>query len=84
MQLGQEPAILFIHGLSGCRQKWLENIPAAADDSAGVPDFGASQMPATPISIQGYAETFLALCREPGMIARLSSAGSWAQNSLTS
>ena len=71
VQLGQGPAILFIHGLSGCWQNWLENIPAAAVDhrviALDLPGFGASQMPAAPISIQGYAEVCVAVCRALGI-----------------
>src|SRR6478672_5859249 len=53
-------AVVFVHGLGGCWQNWLENLPAAA--AAGyraialdLPGFGRSEMPDEPISITSYA-----------------------------
>lgn len=53
-------AIVWIHGLSGSWQNWLENLPALADAgfrcvALDLPGFGASPMPAETISISGYA-----------------------------
>ncbi len=66
VELGDGSPIIFIHGLSGCWQNWLENIPAAARHhrvvAVDLPGFGASQTPRLPISIPGYAETFVSLC----------------------
>jgi pimeloyl-ACP methyl ester carboxylesterase len=52
--------IVWIHGLSGSWQNWLENLPAFA--AAGyrciamdLPGFGASEMPAETITIARYA-----------------------------
>jgi pimeloyl-ACP methyl ester carboxylesterase len=52
--------IVWIHGLSGSWQNWLENLPVLA--AAGwrciamdLPGFGASEMPAEKITIAGYA-----------------------------
>lgn len=65
-------AVVFVHGLGGCWQNWLENIPALA--AAGyrviapdLPGFGRSQMPAHPISITGFAATVDALCGALGL-----------------
>ena len=51
--------IVWIHGLAGCWQNWLENLPVLA--AAGyrcvaldLPGFGASPMPSAPITISGY------------------------------
>jgi pimeloyl-ACP methyl ester carboxylesterase len=50
---------VFIHGLSGCWQNWLENIPHFARThrviALDLPGFGASPMPARKITINGYA-----------------------------
>jgi pimeloyl-ACP methyl ester carboxylesterase len=56
---------MFVHGLSGCWQNWLENIPHFARDhrviAVDLPGFGESEMPAKPISISRYADTIDAL-----------------------
>jgi len=55
------PAVVFLHGLAGCWQNWLENIvPLAADHrviAIDLPGFGESPVPAGPISVSGYART---------------------------
>jgi pimeloyl-ACP methyl ester carboxylesterase len=55
---GLEP-IVFVHGLGGCWQNFLENIPRAASEGRraigiDLPGFGFSEMPAEDISISGY------------------------------
>ena len=66
IDLGSGPPILFIHGLSGSWQNWLEQLPVFARDHRVVtfdlPGFGASEMPAEPISISGYGRLVDALC----------------------
>jgi pimeloyl-ACP methyl ester carboxylesterase len=54
-----EPAMVFIHGLAGSWQNWLENLPhfAAAGHrviALDLPGFGASEPPRSKISIPGY------------------------------
>jgi pimeloyl-ACP methyl ester carboxylesterase len=65
IDLGAGPPIVFIHGLSGSWQNWLEQVPVFARDHRVVafdlPGFGASPMPAQEISISGYAHTVDAL-----------------------
>ena len=56
----RKPAVVFIHGLNGSWQNWLENLPhfAAAGHRViafDLPGFGASPMPPDAISIPGYA-----------------------------
>lgn len=51
--------VVFVHGLSGCWQNWLENLPVLADAgfrcvALDLPGFGASPMPRERISISGY------------------------------
>jgi len=60
LDIGQGASTLvFLHGLSGCWQNWLQTIPEFARDHRVIaidfPGFGQSQMPADPISIPGYA-----------------------------
>ncbi len=58
VDIGEGPAVVLLHGLSGCWQNWLETIPDLARDhrviAVDLPGFGASEMPADPISIPGY------------------------------
>ena len=65
VDLGDGPPLIFIHGLSGCWQNWLEQIPHFARDhrviAVDLPGFGQSEMPAKDISISGYADTIDAL-----------------------
>jgi 4,5:9,10-diseco-3-hydroxy-5,9,17-trioxoandrosta-1(10),2-diene-4-oate hydrolase len=66
---GEDP-IIFIHGLAGCWQNWLENIPHFAQDrrviAMDLPGFGHSEMPAEKISISGYGRTVEAILDELG------------------
>jgi len=70
IELGSGPPLLLIHGLS-CWQSWLENICFFARDhrviAMDLPGFGASQAPAEPISISGYARMLDALCDALGV-----------------
>ncbi len=68
VDMGSGPPVIFIHGLSGCWQNWLENIPHFARDhrviAVDLPGFGHSEMPAEPISMNGYAAAIDALMSE--------------------
>jgi pimeloyl-ACP methyl ester carboxylesterase len=68
---GAGPALLFIHGLGGCWQNWLLNIPAFMERhrviAPDLPGFGESPLPAEEISIRGYAKAADALCDELGV-----------------
>jgi pimeloyl-ACP methyl ester carboxylesterase len=65
IELGSGPPIVFVHGLSGSWQNWLEQLPVLARDHRVVafdlPGFGASEMPAEQVSISGYARWLDAL-----------------------
>lgn len=67
---GRDP-LIFIHGLSGCWQNWLEQIPHFARDrrviAVDLPGFGQSEMPAEEISISGYADAIDALMQQLGI-----------------
>ena len=62
----REGTVVFIHGLSGCWQNWLENLPRFARErrciALDLPGFGRSEMPAGDISISGYARCVDELC----------------------
>ena len=66
-ELGEGPPILFVHGLGGCWQNWLENMPAMAKlghraIALDLPGFGASPMPPDGISIPAYGELLGDFC----------------------
>jgi pimeloyl-ACP methyl ester carboxylesterase len=65
VDIGEGPIVLMVHGLSGCWQNWLENIPHFAKDhrviAMDLPGFGESEMPAKDITISRYADTIDAL-----------------------
>jgi pimeloyl-ACP methyl ester carboxylesterase len=59
-ELGEGPAIVFIHGLGASWQSWLEQMPDFAKDhrvvAMDLPGFGYSEMPREEISIEYYAQ----------------------------
>jgi pimeloyl-ACP methyl ester carboxylesterase len=68
------PPVVFVHGLSGSWQNWLENLPhfAAAGHRVvafDLPGFGQSQMPTSKISIPGYGRFVDALLDQLGVSA---------------
>jgi pimeloyl-ACP methyl ester carboxylesterase len=72
IEMGEgDPPILFVHGLSGSWQNWLENIPHFARKhrvvTLDLPGFGESQMPSEDISIPGYGRCLDAVCDELGL-----------------
>jgi pimeloyl-ACP methyl ester carboxylesterase len=61
--------VVFIHGLGGCWQNWLENVPRMAAEGRRVialdlPGFGFSEMPREDISISGYGNCVNSVCDE--------------------
>jgi pimeloyl-ACP methyl ester carboxylesterase len=67
-QDASRPPVIFIHGLSGCWQNWLEQLPLFARDqrviAVDLPGFGQSEMPDEPISMSNYADAIDALMTE--------------------
>jgi pimeloyl-ACP methyl ester carboxylesterase len=61
IELGEGPPIVFVHGLSGSWQNWLEQLPAFGAEhrvvALDLPGFGYSPMPSEKITISGYART---------------------------
>jgi pimeloyl-ACP methyl ester carboxylesterase len=68
---GSDLDLIFIHGLSGCWQNWLEQLPHFAREhrvvAMDLPGFGASPLPPWEISIERYALLVRDLCAELGV-----------------
>jgi pimeloyl-ACP methyl ester carboxylesterase len=68
---GEREPIVFVHGLGGQWQNWLENLPRAAQDrrviALDLPGFGLSPMPRERITIPGFGQTVDALCELLGL-----------------
>jgi pimeloyl-ACP methyl ester carboxylesterase len=68
---GPREPVVFVHGLGGQWQNWLENIPHAAQErrviALDLPGFGLSPMPRDTITIPGYGRTVNALCEQLGL-----------------
>jgi len=71
IDIGEGPPIVFIHGLSGSWQNWLENIPEFAQDhrviAVDLPGFGESELPPEDITIPGYGRFVDAFLSEIGV-----------------
>ena len=67
IEIGSGPPVVFVHGLGGSWQNWLENLPATAEAgyraiAVDLPGFGASEMPREKSSISGYGRWVDSLC----------------------
>ncbi len=71
VEMGQGPPIVFVHGLSGAWQNWLEQIPYFARShrvvAVDLPGFGASPMPPWEISIPAYGTFLRDFCERLGV-----------------
>jgi pimeloyl-ACP methyl ester carboxylesterase len=78
VELGEGPPVLFVHGLSGAWQNWLENIPEFARDhrvvAVDLPGFGSSPMPSWDLTIPEYGRFVRDFCERIG-VARCSLVG---------
>jgi len=65
-EMGTGPPLLFVHGLGGAWQNWLENIPVLARThrviALDLPGFGDSPMPDWKINIRNYGSMVLDFC----------------------
>jgi pimeloyl-ACP methyl ester carboxylesterase len=63
--------IVFVHGLGGCWQNFLENIPHFARHrrvvALDLPGFGQSPLPSWPISVPSHGRVLLDFCRQLGL-----------------
>jgi pimeloyl-ACP methyl ester carboxylesterase len=68
---GDEPPAVLVHGLGGCWQNWLENIPRLAQErrviAMDLPGFSFSEMPNEDITISNYARTVVELMDAVGV-----------------
>jgi pimeloyl-ACP methyl ester carboxylesterase len=71
IRLGHGPALVFVHGLSGCWPNWLEQMAVFAPSNDVVamdlPGFGHSPGEAGEVSMHGYAELLAGLLDELGI-----------------
>ena len=71
VEMGEGPSVVFIHGLAGCWQNWLENIPYFARKhrvvALDLPGFGGSPMPPWEISIPAYGRFLRDFCERLGV-----------------
>lgn len=65
------PPVVFVHGLGGAWQNWLENLPRVAQDrrvlALDLPGFGRSEMPTRHISIPSYGRCVNEFCQKLGL-----------------
>jgi pimeloyl-ACP methyl ester carboxylesterase len=63
--------IVFVHGISGNWQNWLENLPRFAQErrvlALDLPGFGASEDPAEEATMPGYGRSLEAFCDQLGL-----------------
>jgi pimeloyl-ACP methyl ester carboxylesterase len=71
VEIGEGRPILFVHGISGCWQNWLENLPHFGAGQRAIaldlPGFGASPMPSWPIEMTAYARLLGDFCEKLGI-----------------
>lgn len=71
VDFGSGEPVLFVHGMSASWRWFLEVMPAVAKNrrviSLDLPGFGASGIPAEPITMRLYARMVEAFCRELGL-----------------
>ena len=71
VELGEGEPILFLHGISGSWQNWLENLPRFARThrviALDLPGFGASPMPSWEIDLPAYGRLIHDFCEKIGV-----------------
>jgi pimeloyl-ACP methyl ester carboxylesterase len=71
VEIGEGDPIVFVHGISGSWQNWLENLPHFARCRRAIaldlPGFGASPMPAWPIDMFAYGRLLHDFCEKLGI-----------------
>jgi pimeloyl-ACP methyl ester carboxylesterase len=70
-EIGEGEPIVFVHGLSGCWQNWLENLPHFGRGRRAIaldlPGFGASPMPSWEIDMPAYGRLLHDFCEKLGV-----------------
>ncbi len=71
VEIGEGEPIVFIHGLSGSWQNWLENLPRFGRGRRAIaldlPGFGKSPMPSWPIEMRAYGQLVHDFCEKIGV-----------------
>jgi pimeloyl-ACP methyl ester carboxylesterase len=71
VEVGEGEPIVFVHGISGCWQNWLENLPHFGRThrviALDLPGFGASPMPGWEIDIPAYGRLLHDFCEKVGV-----------------
>ena len=70
-EIGEGEPIVFVHGISGSWQNWLENLPHFGRTHRAIaldlPGFGASPMPSWPIDMPAYGRLLHDFCEKLGI-----------------
>jgi pimeloyl-ACP methyl ester carboxylesterase len=68
VEMGEGDPIVFVHGISGSWQSWLENLPHFARThrviALDLPGFGRSPMPSWPIDVPAYGRLLHDFCEK--------------------
>ncbi len=71
VEIGEGEPIVFVHGISGSWQNWLENLPHFGRERRAIaldlPGFGASPMPSWGIEIPAYGRLLHDFCEKLGV-----------------
>jgi pimeloyl-ACP methyl ester carboxylesterase len=71
VEIGEGPPIVFVHGISGSWQNWLENLPHFGRNhrviALDLPGFGSSPMPSWPIDMPAYGRLLHDFCEKLGL-----------------
>jgi pimeloyl-ACP methyl ester carboxylesterase len=71
VEIGEGRPVLFVHGISGCWQNWLETLPRLGAGRRAIaldlPGFGASPMPSWPIEMVSYGRLLGDFCEKLGV-----------------
>jgi pimeloyl-ACP methyl ester carboxylesterase len=71
VEIGEGEPVLFLHGISGCWQNWLENLPHFGRGrrviALDLPGFGASPMPSWGIDMPAYGRLVHDFCKRLGV-----------------
>jgi pimeloyl-ACP methyl ester carboxylesterase len=71
VEIGEGKPIVFVHGISGCWQNWLENLPNFGRTHRAIafdlPGFGESPMPSWKIDIPAYGRLLHDFCEKIGV-----------------
>lgn len=78
-EIGEGEPIVFVHGISGSWQNWLENLPYFGRSHRAIaldlPGFGASPMPNWPIDMYAYGQLLHDFCEKLGLGKEVSLVG---------